>query len=422
MRDIMRKAVLALLLALYAVHALTPEQTAGYFENDYREDLVMQAYQEALNEQNAMFQDVQRIISNIYGTGQGIIQNPMGKCPITQMSTTPITEVIGPSLIAIVIVMLIALIYYMLGKALGNPLRGAHWVVFDEGITTAIVVLIFFTLNSLFYQGGTSPFLKVAGVYLVSVIRELGISLSWLAFLNFIWWNIYTYQLPVPLTPTWDISLSFYIGQTIKPLIDATGFITMTVNNFLGLFMGQLVLLCFTPVFVYGIAMPIGILLRAFSITRGAGNFLIAMSFAFMFIYPLFLNLAYIIYKADYLVFSKNTVGFPEIIRDGAIKSLTVGAIFLGISYISRILTFVLGGQTEQANAIASAILSNLLIISTIAIFNYLYLAVFKLANTIFVLGLFVPALTAYVVLASAMEFSERLGTRFDFSTFLRII
>lgn len=420
----MHKRLIAFaLLSLFALsYAQEVEEIKDYFYQDFREDKVAKAFEEASKTQDNIFKGSQKVITNLYGIDRSIAQIYTGTCPVEQPSTYSITSIIGPSFLAIVIVLLIAILYYLLGKAFQSTLRGTYWIVLDEALTTVLVLIIFFALSSVFYMNGQSPFIKVGAVYLKNVLVELSYSLAWLSFLNFIWWNIYTYQLPVPFTPTWDVSAAFYVGQTIRPLIDATMYISNAINGFIGIFMSQLVLLCFIPVFVYGIAMPIGILLRAFSITRGAGNFLIALSFSFLFIYPLFLNLAFIIYKADYAVFSKYSIGFPEIIRENVIKSMGVGVLFFALSKISAILSTVLGGTTEQSNVFASSILAHVLIISTIFTFNSIYLSVFKLANFIFLLGVFMPVLTAYIVLASAIEFSERLGTRFDFSTFLRIL
>lgn len=100
------------------------------------------------------------------------------------------------------------------------------------------------------------------------------------------------------------VGFSLSLGTALNPILHMISFLVKGVNLSLGHWILQGFVLSFIECYSLQIILPLGIIMRVFSPTKGFGDILISFSIGMLFIYPLMLNLNAVHAK---LIYGDNT-------------------------------------------------------------------------------------------------------------------
>jgi len=153
------------------------------------------------------------------------------------------------------------------------------------------------------------------------------------------------------------------------------------------------------------IILPVGVLLRAFKVTRNGGNALIAIFLAFYVMYPLTIDfLDGMVLKQKYgsckavNLRDFQTMVFHEIKNTLPLSFGELGEMMTGVKDVQTYVKDMQGGMCNDGNIIGELFV----------IFGFKFL--------------FVPFFAIFVALGFARVFASLLGTEIDFSSLMRVV
>jgi len=207
--------------------------------------------------------------------------------------------------------------------------------------------------------------------------------------------------------------LTFNLGPMLAPLLHTT---TMLLNG-LQLGLAATIIygmsLCFIGNYFLSVFLPVGIMLRTFYFTRDVGAFVIAIALSFYIVYPLLLNLNYLIVNAHY----------GEAFTDPL-------SLFKFSGFMTAISSFVVGffGAAGSLWALAYKLLIIGVLKMSFAVMYVIFVGPFlyrmfeeAMYYVIIVCGV-LPIINIFITLSCARELSKLMGAEISLAPLSRFI
>jgi hypothetical protein len=198
---------------------------------------------------------------------------------------------------------------------------------------------------------------------------------------------------------TWRAMYSFNMGPVLKPLIDLVGMALQFLSLGIGEWMMHLVMLCLIKKWTWSLFIPVGIFLRAFPQTRGAGEALFAIVFALALVYPMMFLVTYETHK----IMKGNLVE-----GDGVIRSFVQKSGILAVAGSVVVTMFLFAG------VFFPFFVGMALDIAFELIRNAVYYAV--------IMSILLPFLNIFITLTAAREFARFFSVDVSFMSFVKVI
>ncbi|MGB9719114.1 MAG: hypothetical protein ACPL06_00785 [Candidatus Anstonellales archaeon] len=333
----------------------------------------------------------------------------LGKCE----EPKGILDVFGLSYLALVVVIFFYTAAYLTGKLFNYPITDALLrIKIDEVATTVFIILAVTFLYSFVNSSGGYYYLNEAIKYndkiLGHVLRNIGI----FTIFSTIIYLLYSLTIFIPIIPGMPlIKFTLSIGSAVKPIVD----MIFQTSNILAVVVIEWTtmkaILCMIKTWWLSFVLPLGVLLRSLSITKDAGNTLIALGIGMYFLYPVLLTINYDIYEMQ--------------IGKAAVGGITNFDLFFG-----QVKNFFFGETGTKVLGVV--IIGGLLLLYTrgaFAVVLVILWLVWLLQNTlldtiflIFIISMFLPALNVFITLTFIMELGKLLGTDINVSALTKII
>ncbi|MGC8899175.1 MAG: hypothetical protein ACP5KP_01500 [Candidatus Micrarchaeia archaeon] len=333
----------------------------------------------------------------------------LGKCE----EPKGILDVFGLSYLALVVVIFFYTAAYLTGKLFNYPITDALLrIKIDEVATTVFIILAVTFLYSFVNSSGGYYYLNEAIKYndkiLGHVLRNIGI----FTIFSTIIYLLYSLTIFIPIIPGMPlIKFTLSIGSAVKPIVD----MIFQTSNILAVVVIEWTtmkaILCMIKTWWLSFVLPLGVLLRSLSITKDAGNTLIALGIGMYFLYPVLLTINYDIYEMQ--------------IGKAAVGGITNFDLFFG-----QVKNFFFGETGTKVLGVV--IIGGLLLLYTrgaFAVVVVILWLVWLLQNTlldtiflIFIISMFLPALNVFITLTFIMELGKLLGTDINVSALTKII
>lgn len=321
---------------------------------------------------------------------------------------------LAPAVIIAMIVLFGIGIIYMLGQFLSSPqlIALAKEELFQTGLTILRVAFLIATLTATtgFYvlkaSGTTDPIygnlnnhdmLDAAMQFSRQMVSEMSNHYSMLLIYNMVMHTIYSATMWIGVT--WRAMYSFNLGPVLKPLIDIIGSALQFLSLGLSEWLLHVVTLCLIKKWMWGLFIPVGMLLRAFPYTRNAGEALLSLCFALAIFYPLMFLIDYETHK----------LMLPNIADPQQALST-----FLSQSGILKVFGSVLVAMFLMAGVFMPFFMGGAITIAFELIRGAIYYIV--------IMSIFMPFLNIFVTLTAAKETADFFRTDVNFMSFLKII
>ncbi|MBU0586823.1 hypothetical protein KJ780_04880 [Candidatus Micrarchaeota archaeon] len=314
-------------------------------------------------------------------------------------------ELLNNTFISILIVIFIIVILYMAGNFLQIP----NLIAMAKDESYQVILTVILAVFFLSYVYGTDvPLIKQAiGIdvfdsatfYSYNVLYKITELFSVFVTFN-VYLNIF-HSLFLPLGPIRQ-ALTIQLGPALKPLIDLVSFNLQYLILAYGewtifIFIFGFIKKWFIPFFL-----PLGLLMRTFTHTRGGGNALIGLAIALSTIYPLMFHISGIIFDKE----------FPDL---GTFDYVKQGMVSL-VSVLSA--TGVLGLFAALSVIFVSAFwVAGILLIARLAIDTSI-----DAITIVVVFSLLLPFINIFMTLTFAREISKLLGTEINLGAFVKLI
>jgi hypothetical protein len=402
----MKRIVLLLLLASLAFSADNDEEAfGGFFEetSDY------------LDEQGSDFVDA------THTAGQGVLTTVHsvydtfgpGQCGDEWINSEDVIGMwLAPSILVGLIVVFGIAILYMLAQLFSSPqlIQIAKDEMFQTGITFLRVwwLIGIMVAGQMWYSvsaSGTSDdiynnnesMIDAAMAFARQMVSDMTKHYSMLLIYNMIVHTIYSSTMWFGVT--WRAMYSFNLGPVLKPLIDIVGSALQFLSLGLSSWMLHIVTLCLLKKWVWGLLIPVSILLRAFPYTRNGGEALFALSFALAVFYPFMFLFDYEVHKVmqNNIVDAKNAMS--NFIHESGILAVFGSVLIVMFLMAGVFIPFFLGGALSLA-------------------FELIRGAVYYIV----IISLLLPFLNIFVTLTAAKEIASFVRVDVNFMSFLKII
>ncbi len=278
-------------------------------------------------------------------------------------------------------------------------------------LTTAIILVLmigafsganmlfsFTTLNSgdIVYHG--APTVIDASInYSKFLVYQIGADWGALLVFNTVLHTLYSATVYVGLT--FKAMFSFNVGPILKPLVDILGLAIQFLGVALGEWMVHISILCFIKKWTFALLMPFGILLRAIPQTRSAGDTLLSLSFALIFIYPLMLVANWEAYKITAFAIMPDKGLIQTFFEDSGIFGVGIFGIMMLATLGSVIMPFLMGYMVSLSFELVK---------------NAVYYVI--------IVSLLMPFFNIFITLTAAREISRALGSDVNFGSFVKLI
>jgi hypothetical protein len=317
----------------------------------------------------------------------------------------------APAVFVGIIVMFGVAIVYMLGQFFSSPNLIA--LAKDEAFQTALTFLrvlfivgmmlganMWFSLSAptsdpIYSQN--PQMIDASMAFSRLMVSDMVTHYSMLVMYNTVIHTIYSSTMWIGVT--WRAMYSINLGPVLKPIIDLVG----TSLQFLSLGMTEwlmhVITLCMIKKYMWSFFIPVGMLLRAFPYTRGAGEALLALAFALVIFYPLMFLFSYEAHKilSYNLVDAKSAMG--NFLNKSGILSVFGPALVVMFLMAGVFMPFFLGGALTLA-------------------FELIKGAVYYIV----IMSVFLPFLNLFVTLTAAKETAKFFNVDVNFMSFLKII
>ncbi|NYZ74010.1 hypothetical protein H0O00_02620 [Candidatus Micrarchaeota archaeon] len=407
----MRLAVLLLVLALLASSAWADpdkDSLANYFNS---------VSQDAANQGN-------QFVAGLGQGGQGLTSTVFDAFNATSCDAdwvNPAGGVSGimgmwlaPAIYTAIIVLFGIGIVYILGQFLGSPqlIALAKDELFQTGLTVLRVFFLIGTLTAattwyvLSAAGSTDPIysdpanqnmIDAAMAFARMMVSDMSNHYSMLLIYNMVMHTIYSATMWIGVT--WRAMYSFNLGPVLRPLIDILGSALQFLSLGISEWLLHIVTLCLIKKWMWGLFIPLGMLLRAFPYTRNAGEALLALSFSLAIFYPFMFIFDYEVHKL-----MKWNIADPS-------KAVST---FLQESGILQVFGSVLVAMFLMAGVFMPFFMGGALTIAFELIRGAIYYIV--------IISIMLPFLNIFVTLTTAKETADFFRTDVNFMSFLKII
>ncbi len=333
----------------------------------------------------------------------------LGKCE----EPKDILDVFGLSYLAMVVVIFFYTAAYLGGKLFNYPVTDALLrIKIDEVATT---VFIIFAVSFLYAFVNSSPqgyyYLNEAIEYNQKILKHVLGNIGIFTIFSTIIYLLYGLTVYIPIVPGMPlIKFTISIGPALKPIVD----MIFQSSNMLAVIVIEWTtmhaILCMIKTWWLSFILPLGVLFRSLSITKDAGNTLIALAIGMYFLYPILMTMNYDIYEMQ--IGKAATSGITNFdLFFGQVKNFFFGEPpTLVIGFVIAVLVAI---YTKGAFAIAAALAYLLWLLQ-----NTLLDTVFL----IFIISMFLPALNVFITLTFVMELGKLLGTDINVSALTKII
>lgn len=351
----------------------------------------------------------------------------ISECSASQEAHEFRSTAIKNSFIALFISILFISLIYMAGSFFQLPnLMALAKDELNNVATTALFVMLisgFFVSVSLSnYVFGVDIY-KEASLYTYKIMYQTSKYLTWYTLANNFFNLVYTVYLPLGSIRR---SVGIGLGPMLKPLIDISSY----TLRFLIVAYGSWVIFgytfCFISQWFLPFFLPLGIFLRSFAPTRGAGNVLIALALSLSLIYPFMFYINSLIYNMQFSYFEQRSALplFKETLLYGF-------SIFFGLGILGAVSSKdpqspSYGKFLEKIKAFSS--IAALIFFSGTIIVTFGTLAIFfyelfeEVAYLIVVFSLILPVLNIFITLTFTREIALLLGTEVSISGLVKVI
>ena len=309
------------------------------------------------------------------------------------------------------IIVLIALMIYMAGIVFQSQnLIGIAREEFFQMFFTFIRLVFQFSAvaaTSAFYifsvAGGGDPvyaaqtYIDASMLFSIRLINDMVNNLSFLLAYNMVIHTLFSATMWFGVT--FRAMFTFNLGPVLKPVVDIIGFSMQFMSVGIGEWVLHLTTLCMIKRFTWALFIPISMLLRTISFTRGAGDTLFCLIFAFSVVYPFMIITNYEIYKLMLPYLSDNQNAVYDFINSTGLSG--VGGIVIGLSFL-------------MAGAIIPLFLSAGLTVAYELIRNSVFY--------IIMMTILLPFINIFVTLTAAREFARLFNVDVNFMAFVKLI
>jgi len=321
---------------------------------------------------------------------------------------------LAPAIFTAMIVLFGIGIIYIVGQFLSSPqlIVLAKEELFQCGLT---VLRVFFLIGSLvaattFYgfqaAGSTDPIysnpenhdmVDAAMAFARQMVSEISNNYSMLLIYNMVMHTIYSATMWIGVT--WRAMYSFNLGPVLKPLIDILGSALQFLSLGLSEWLLHVVTLCLIKKWMWGLFIPVGMLLRALPYTRNAGEALLALCYALAIFYPLMFLISYEVHKMMVTNVADPQQAVSAFLNKSGILSV-FGSVLIAMFLMAGVfMPFFMGGALNMA-------------------FELIRGAVYYIV----IMSIFLPFLNIFVTLTAAKETADFFRTDVNFMAFLKII
>lgn len=203
-------------------------------------------------------------------------------------------------------------------------------------------------------------------------------------------------SLPVSMAPAKIAGATFSLEPIARPVLHALGIMITLMVTVMGEWHAHWFLLCFIKQRMLTLFLPLGVLLRAFPVTRWAGGLFISLALGFYFIYPLMINI-------------NEGIGIPtpvENMKDMVSDFLTQDIWKIGLlMFALRFLSFSFAA----------------VFISMMVIF-LMYHFVPAVIYSVIILGIILPIFNIFITFTFVKELSKILGADVNLAAITKMI
>lgn len=332
----------------------------------------------------------------------------LGKCE----EPRGMLDVFGLSYLALAVVVFFYTAAYLAGKLFNYPVTDALLrIKIDEVATTVLIIIAVSFLYTFVHQSGGYYYLNEAIEYNQKVIKHVLGNIGIFTIFSTIMYLLYGLTIYIPIIPLMPlIRFTITIGQALRPIID----MIFQNSNMLAVitieWLTMQAILCMIKTWWLSLLLPLGVLFRSLSITKDAGNTLIALAIGMYFLYPILMTINYDIYEMQ--IGKAATSGITNFdLFLGQVKTFFFGDIGTVVSSI--IIFGLLTSFTGGAFLIVTAIMGLIQLLQN-TILDTIFL--------IFIISMFLPALNVFITLTFIMELGKLLGTDINVSALTKII
>ena len=304
-------------------------------------------------------------------------------------------------------------IVYMVGQLFSSPslIALAKDELFQTGLTFFRVMFIIVALlttetwyslsapsSDPIYDMTKNPYMiDAAMAFARQMVSDMVTQYSMLIMYNMIIHTIYSSTMWFGVT--WRAMYSFNLGPVLKPLIDVVG----TNLQFLSLGMSEwllhIVTLCLIKKYMWGLFIPLGMLLRALPYTRSAGEAILALAFALVLFYPFMFLVSYEVHKMMKYNIVDAKGAMSGFIHKGGMLNVFGSVLIVMLLMGGVFIPFFLGGAITLA-------------------FELVKGAVYYIV----IMSLLLPFVNIFVTLTAAKEIAKFFNVDVNFMAFLKII
>ncbi len=321
---------------------------------------------------------------------------------------------ISMTLLALMTVFMVVILIYMAGHMVQSPtlIATAKEEWYQIFMTLLRIVFIFSILfvttqwfgirtsnmsDPIYGLPNMSLHIDAAMAFSRMMITEMVTTFSNLVMYNMVIHTIFSATMWFGIT--WRAMYSFNMGPVLKPLIDLVGMALQFLSLGIGEWMLHLIMLCLIKKWTWSLFIPVGIFLRAFPQTRGAGEALFAIVFALALIYPLMFLVTYETHK----IMKGNLIE-----GDGAIRSFVQKSGILAVAGSVVVTMFLFAG------VFFPFFVGMALDLAFELIRNAVYYAV--------IMSILLPFLNIFITLTAAREFARFFSVDVSFMSFVKVI
>jgi len=318
----------------------------------------------------------------------------------------------APAIIVTIIILFSLAVLYMGGQFFQSPnlIALAKDELYQTIITVLRVMFIIGTITAgnLFYSisaAGTSDPIYLSNHYMIdaamafsrTMVAEMINNYSILVIYNMVIHTIYSSTMWVGVS--WRAMYNFNLGPVLKPLMDIIGMATQYLSLAISEWMVHIIVLCFIKRWMWGVFIPLGMVLRAVPYTRNAGEALLMLTFALGTIYPFMFIFDYEAHKLMKLTLIDGESALQSFIARSGIFSVSGALVVLALLMGGVIFPFFVGSAVSVA-------------------FELIRSSVYYIV----IMSMLLPFLNIFITLTLAREWARVFNVNINFLGFLRIL
>ncbi|MBI5224049.1 hypothetical protein HY990_06545 [Candidatus Micrarchaeota archaeon] len=334
-----------------------------------------------------------------------------------------ISQWIAPAMLVMVIVLIGIAFLYMISQFFNSPSMAtlAKDELFQMGLT---IIRLVFIIGPLILANGwlafraspvgpgpgsdyavyvdqttLQPRLMIDASMAVarSMVNDMTKHYSMLLLYNNVIHTIYSATLSFGVS--WRAMYTFNLGPILRPFIDVLSMTLQALSLGLGEWLLHIITLCMIKQYMFTLFLPVGILLRSFPYTRGAGEAFLSLGFALIVFYPFTFVLDYEAHRIMRLNLSDPSASLRSLVSSGGLASVSASLLVAMFVTGGVFIPFFLGGALNVA-------------------FDLVRGAVYYIV----IMSLMLPVVNIFLTLTVAREMARFFRNDINFLSFLKII